>query len=82
MGLFEALKAFADAVNYEYERRIKAASNVKEYDPTGALHHGHVEVQNEQVVAVEDAAGPHGDGRAVHETQSTEHSAPRQVTHR
>ncbi len=80
MGLFDALKAFADAVNHEYERRIKVASNVKEYDPTGASHHGHVEIQNEQVVAVGDPATPH-DGHAMHETQSTDQSAPRQLTH-
>jgi hypothetical protein len=40
MGLFDALKSFADSVNTEYDRRIRGASLVEEYDPTGASHHG------------------------------------------
>lgn len=39
MGLFDALKSFTRSVNAEYDRRIREASLVKEYDPTGAHHH-------------------------------------------
>lgn len=83
MGLFDALKSFVDAVNHEYDRRVKAASNVKEYDPTGTLHHhGHVEVQNEQVVAVEDGTGAHDHDAALRPAQPSEQTAPRHLTHR
>jgi hypothetical protein len=73
MSLF---RRFAEAVETEYDRRIRAASLVKHYDPTGASHsHGHVEVQNEQVAHVEH--GPEGDGVP----SEAERSAPREVTH-
>ncbi len=82
MGLFDALRAFTRAVNHEYDRRVKAASNVREYDPTGASHHhGHVEIQNEQVVAVTDDAGSNGHDEHVRATSPAEQAAPRQVTH-
>lgn len=82
MGLFDALRTFTGAVNREYDRRVKAASNVREYDPTGASHHhGHVEIQNEQVVAVEDDAGVDGHDGYVRDTSPAEQTAPRQVTH-
>lgn len=82
MGLFDALRAFTGAVNHEYDRRIKAASNIKNYDPTGeSHHHGHVEIQNEQVVAVDDAGSADGHEAGVRETTPAEQAAPRQVTH-
>ncbi len=82
MGLFDALKGFVSAVNQEYDRRIKAASNVKDYDPTGAHHHAHdhVEIQNEQVVAIEDTTG-NGYSSDVHQPEPADLEAPRQVTH-
>lgn len=81
MGLFDALRAFTGAVNREYDRRVKAASNVKNYDPTGeSHHHGHVTLQNEQVVAVEDDGS--ADGHAgMRPTTPAEQAAPREVTH-
>jgi hypothetical protein len=83
MGLFDALKEFVNAVNQEYDRRVKAASNVKDYDPTGAHHHGHdhVELQNEQVVAIEDTTGGNGYDSGVRQPEPTDLEAPRQVTH-
>lgn len=80
MGLFDALRTFTGAVNREYDRRVKAASNVKNYDPTGeSHHHGHVTLQNEQVVAVDDgSADGHGGVRAP---TPAEQAAPREVTH-
>jgi len=81
MGLFNALRAFTGAVNREYDRRIKAASNIKNYDPTGeSHHHGHVTLQNEQVVAVEDDGSADGHG-GVRAPTPAEQAAPRQVTH-
>ncbi len=82
MGLFDALKSFANAVNREYDRRVKAASNVKEYDPTGASHHGHhVEVQNEQVVAVEDITSADGHESGLRRPEPAEQATPRELTH-
>ncbi len=75
MSLF---RRFAEAVEAEYDRRIRAASLVKHYDPTGASHghgHGHVEIHNEQVAHVDH--GPGGDGTPT----EAERSAPREVTH-
>jgi hypothetical protein len=74
MSLF---RRFAEAVEHEYDRRVRAASLVKVYDPTGASHHGHVEVQNEQVVHAGHGDAAHGDGA----TTEAERSAPREVTH-
>ncbi|HEY0739459.1 MAG TPA: hypothetical protein VGD69_31335 [Herpetosiphonaceae bacterium] len=51
MGLFDALKSLADAVDGEYDRRVRTASLVKHYDPTGASHHH----------------GSHGSSHDVHE---------------
>lgn len=39
MGLFDALKSFVHSVDNEYDRRVRGASLVKHYDPTGASHH-------------------------------------------
>lgn len=83
MGLFDALKSFVTAVDTEYDRRVKAASNVKAYDPTGALHqHAHVEVQNEQVVAVEDTHRANRHEPVLHAPQPADQSVPpRELTH-
>ena len=82
MGLFDALRAFTGAVNGEYDRRIKAASNIKNYDPTGeSHHHGHVTLQNEQVVAVEDDGSTDGHDAGVRAPTPAEQAAPREVTH-
>lgn len=40
MGLIDALRSFAHSVDAEYDRRVRGASLVKAYDPTGASHHG------------------------------------------
>ena len=39
MGLFDALKSLTNAIDGEYDRRVRTASLVKNYDPTGASHH-------------------------------------------
>jgi hypothetical protein len=42
MGLLDALKAFANAVDMEYDRRVRAASNVKRYRVGGhGIQNGH-----------------------------------------
>lgn len=66
MGLFDSLKSFVWAVDHEYDRRIKAASLVKEYDPTGAAHHHHgaQDAHDTQVERIE------GEGGAVGHQQS------------
>jgi|GEM_PF-7098481 len=79
MGLFDTLKSFANSVDFEYDRRIRTASLVKEYDPTGASHHGaHAEIHNEHVEQISDGAAHDHDGAAP---QPQQQSAPRQVTH-
>jgi hypothetical protein len=79
MGLFDSLKQFARSVDAEYDRRIKAASKVKEYDPTGASHHhNHVEVHNEHV---EEVVTDHGANGHVVTSEPTpqQQSNPRHV---
>ena len=80
MGLFGSFRKFLSTVDNEYDRRIKTASLVKEYDPTGASHHhGHAEVHNEHVEHVETA---HGNGHTVmEEPTESEQTNPRKVTH-
>ncbi|PLS80127.1 MAG: hypothetical protein CYG59_09760 [Chloroflexi bacterium] len=80
MGLFDSVRKFLGSVDHEYDRRIKAASLVKAYDPTGASHHhDHVEVHNEHVESVETA---HGNGHTVMDAPTeAEQSNPRKVTH-
>lgn len=77
MGLLDSLTSFASAVNREYDRRIKAASLVKEYDPTGAAHHHHgahsahdtqverIEGEGGAVGRQQANAGPHLQNSAV-----------------
>jgi hypothetical protein len=82
MNFFNSIRNFVSSVDDEYDRRIKSASNVKEYDPTGASHHhGHVEVHNEHVERVE---GPEGtNGRSISaEPSQHQQSTPRAATHR
>lgn len=69
MGVFDALKFFARAVDREYDRRVKAASLVRTYDPTGASHHhGHqLGSDGEHDTHVERLQG---EGGAVGELQS------------
>jgi len=69
MGFLDALKFFARAVDREYDRRVKAASLVRAYDPTGASHHhGHHLTDGEHDTRVERLQG---EGGAVGELQST-----------
>ncbi len=86
MGLWDALQALAKSVDAEYDRRIRTASLVKEYDPTGASHHGHIAVHNEHVenVHVEQVGGDEVFAHASVDTEPTVHqqSTPRQVTQR
>ena len=39
MSLIDVLKSFARSVDGEYDRRVRGASLVRHYDPTGASHH-------------------------------------------
>lgn len=87
MGLWDALQALARSIDSEYDRRIRAASLVKGYDPSGASHHRHVAVQNEHLehVYVEQAGGNDGAfAPTPTDTEPTSHqqSTPRQVTQR
>jgi hypothetical protein len=80
MGLLDALKNFTQSVETEYDRRIRSASNIKFYDPTGASHHhDHAEIHNEHLEAVE--VETHGNGRAMAEPTPEQQNAPREVTH-
>lgn len=77
MGLLDSLRSFANAVDHEYDRRIKTASVIKNYDPTGASHHhggAHVEVHNEHVEAITTAHGEY-----VTPTTQEQNEPPRKV---
>lgn len=79
MGLFDSIKQFVSSVDTEYDRRIKAASNVKYYDPTGASHHhGHLEAHNEHVEEVVTDHSANGHAVTGEPTQQQQ-SNPRQV---
>lgn len=72
MGVLDSLRYFARAVEREYDRRVKAASQVRSYDPTGASHHhGHQLAHGEHDTHVERIQG---EGGAVGELQS--HAGP------
>ena len=80
MGLFDSLKHFVNSVDAVYDRRIKAASLVKGYDPTGASHHhGQVEVHNEHVEAVEDERSSNGHVTLAEPSQQQQNTPPREV---
>lgn len=80
MGLFDSLKRLLRSVDTEYDRRIKAASNVKEYDPTGALHaHAHVEVHNEHLEEVEGEHGTNGHVVMTTPSPDQQNTPPREV---
>jgi hypothetical protein len=69
MGVLDALKYFARSVDREYDRRVKAASLVRGYDPTGASHqHGHQLGHDEHDTNVERLQG---EGGATGELQSS-----------
>ena len=65
MGWLDGLKALVNSVDTEYDRRIRSASNVKEYSVGGhgeAASHAHVErIQGEggAVGELQSHAGPH-----------------------
>jgi hypothetical protein len=80
MGFFDSLQAFVQSVEQEYDRRIRSASNVKQYDPTGASHHGHVAIHNERVEHV-DRHLTDGHTPEPEEATAQEQASPRQVTH-
>jgi hypothetical protein len=83
MGLFDSLRRLTGSVNTEYDRRIKAASLVTDYDPTGASHHhDHVEVHNEHIEAVESEHGTNGYTVFDDPTPVEETLPPREVTRR
>jgi hypothetical protein len=59
MGL---LSAFADAINREYDRRIKRASLITEY---GAQHHDHSTDHADETPAAADHAAEEADEEAA-----------------
>ncbi len=87
MGLWNALQALIRSIDAEYDRRIRAASLVKEYDPTGASHHGYGAAHNEHVENVHleqvgEEGGVYEHAPAAAEPAPHHQSTPRQVTHR
>lgn len=68
---------FVAAIEREYDRRIRAASLVKAYDPTGASHHhDRLETANEHG---EQSAAQ--DGRAPSLPTADQQDAPHAATH-
>ena len=64
MGLFDSLKIFLRAVDTEYDRRIRAASNVKAYQVGG---HGSHDAQARPVDS--DRVNGHGSAVVVERSQ-------------
>ena len=64
MGWRDALKAFANAVDSEYDRRIRSASNVKAYviggrhSHAGHGHAGELHGESERLAGEGGALGP------------------------
>lgn len=67
MGLIDALKAFANSVDVEYDRRVRAASNVKQYSVGG---HGTQNGHDVQHVPLNDSQRLEGEGGALGDLQS------------
>jgi hypothetical protein len=84
MGLFDALKSLANAVDAEYDRRVRTASLVKHYDPTGASHHhhgGHSAAHDVHVERLEGEGGARGDLQSSAGPQVQHEPAARKLTH-
>lgn len=60
MGLLDGLRAFVRSIDTEYDRRIRAASNVKEYKVGGHGSHGTHTTPREQAHEAERLAGEGG----------------------
>ena len=63
MGLFDNIRALVNSVETEYDRRIRAASNVRQYQIGGHSAHG------------DDHYAEHEDGHPEHERQQGEGGA-------
>ncbi len=81
MGLRGVLRALARSIDAEYDRRIRSASLVKTYDPTGASHHDHVAIHNERVEQISVDGEAEAEGGSETAPAPHQQSAPRQVTH-
>ncbi|WP_029214869.1 hypothetical protein [Kallotenue papyrolyticum] len=69
---------FVAAIEREYDRRIRAASLVKAYDPSGASpHHDRQETANEHVEQIAVAQ----DGREPSLPTADQQPAPHTATH-
>ncbi len=85
MGLFDALKFFVHSIDTEYDRRVRAASLVKQYDPTGASHHHGAHHDTEPDAHVERIQGEGGavGGQQANAGPQLQHDvAAAHVTHR
>jgi hypothetical protein len=81
MGLFDALKSFLNAVDSEYDRRVRTASLVKHYDPTGASHHHHGSAHDVHEERLEGEGGVTGDLQSHAGPQVQHEPAAHKVTH-
>ncbi len=84
MGLFDALKSFVNAVDTEYDRRVRTASLVRHYDPTGASHHhhgAHSAAHDVHVERLEGEGGMVGDLQANAGPQVQHDPAAHKLTH-
>ena len=67
MGLLDALKSFANAVDKEYDRRVRAASNVKHYSVGG---HGTQNGHDAEPVPLNEYRRLEGEGGALGDLQA------------
>lgn len=86
MGLWDALKSFVTSVDTEYDRRIREASLVRKYDPTGASHHGahgaHDTHHDTHVERIQGEGGAVGQLQANAGPQLQDDPVAAEVTHR
>ena len=83
MGLFDALKSFVNAVDGEYDRRVRTASLVKHYDTTGSSHHhgAHAVAHDVHAERIQGEGGATGDQQANAGPQVEHEPIPGSVTH-
>lgn len=65
MAWYDVFKQLSTAVEGEYDRRIRGASNIRDYHPEGHAHgHGHAVTAHDHA-QIEEEAGGSGTGGAL-----------------
>jgi hypothetical protein len=82
MGIKDIWNGLIGAVDGEYDRRIKAASNVREYHPGGHGHgHGHDEAHEHHDLPEEQPGDAHAAFGTPTDSAEVERPATVAITH-